>query len=99
MIRSSHEEVLDEVDSIAMAIAKHVGLEPPFRGQGFARYRPPHPDQGARIAASEYTVTVLAVFCGGISAAPLSRMPEGASWSEQKNLFVRGQYADGMPYF
>ena len=29
-------------------------------------------------------------------AAPLSRMPEGAPWSEQKNLFVRGQNDDGM---
>ncbi len=31
-------------------------------------------------------------------AAPLSRLPEGAPWSEQKNLSVRGQYGDGMQY-
>ena len=36
VIRFSNEEVLDDVDAIAVAIAKHVGLEPTFRGKPFA---------------------------------------------------------------
>ena len=35
VIRFSNEDVLDDVDSVAVAIAKSLGLEPTFRGKGF----------------------------------------------------------------
>ena len=35
VIRFPNEEVLDDVDAIAIAIAKLVGLEPTFRAKGF----------------------------------------------------------------
>ncbi len=47
VIRFSHEEVLDDVGSIAMAIAKRVGLEPTCRGKRFACDQPPHPNPHA----------------------------------------------------
>ncbi|MCA9212308.1 MAG: endonuclease domain-containing protein [Planctomycetales bacterium] len=33
VIRFSNEDVLDDVDAVAFAIAKHLGLEPEFRGR------------------------------------------------------------------
>ena len=42
------------------------------------------------MVADESTVTVLAVICGWITAAPLRRMPEGAPWSEQKKPVCQG---------
>jgi leucyl-tRNA synthetase len=33
VIRFSNEDVLDDVDAVAVGIAKHLGLEPVFRGR------------------------------------------------------------------
>ena len=54
--------------------------------------------RGPELLQTNIPLQSLPFFAAGL-AAPLSRMPEGAQWSEQKDLFVRGQYGNGMPIF
>ena len=91
VIRFSHEEVLDDVDSIAMAIAKRVGLEPTCRGKRFACDQPPHPAFGHLLPHGGEGAS------SGACSMEMRNKNGIARFAVQNHLFIAAHVAESRP--